>query len=257
MVISKKNYGRVLLDLIDDEKKNWQKFYTDQDRILMAKMLEQVNHQFNANLHYLVEIRSFNIRGAGLIYREYIDSFQSEMIRAYLIPQMVSDQVENVVTIVLSAYKHFKMSSLYYPGKNDSWPAHIYVIYDNAFLRLKPKKRKKDLIELVKNPKDALYLPFTVRMLASWRLKELEPYLIAFLGKPDQTINESFAKEYSELPQEMKRELLFTAITGLKYYQNHTNRERIEALLNCDDFDIVSAAKKTIQFYKTHENDST
>ena len=139
-------------------------------------------------------------------------------------------------------------SSIAKPGKPA--PAHIYVRYDNAFRILKPRRLAKDLIELAHSPRDAFYLPFTMRLLASWKMPEMKDLLLSY------SANDSFSAQDvgicdSEQPyfpslESMKRELTFTAINRLKYYPSAETLNVITSFLSSPDKDIKLATKRTL-----------
>ncbi len=130
---------------------------------------------------------------------KYINRFQSESVRCYLIPQIVSDRVKDCERLAFELYVHFKNSKEYISSPGEPSPAHIYVRYDNAFKALKLKRMKHEPTGVVSNPRDAFYLTLTVRMLASWKIPELEQICFYFLdgscitndslGLPDQDTN--------------------------------------------------------------------
>ena len=120
-----------------------------------------------------------NLHASGEIMREYIELFESEYVRAYLIPQLVYDKVKNCADTVIGMYMHFKASDYYIAKAGKPMPAAICVRYDNAFRQLKPKKMQNRLLELAHYPVDAFYLPLTMRMLASWKSEEMENILIS------------------------------------------------------------------------------
>ena len=146
---------------------------------------------------------------------------------------------------------HFKSSDEYISAPNKPTPAHIYVRYDNAFNSLKPRKIKNELIKLAYNPRDAFYLPLTIRMLASWKLPELKELLISFLCDTniklqDIDLLEESAESFLSL-ENIRRELKFTAIDGLKYYPSSETITLIEKLVYDSDSDIRILAKKSLK----------
>ena len=250
------NYNKVLLDSIDRERKGVDFFCPESDKLVLETMLDKINEHCGTDVHFLAEIDSFNIPGSGAIMTQYLDQFRSESIRSYLIPQMVSDQVQDCAGIVLSSYLHFKSSDAYIAAPGEPAPAHIYTRYDNAFRKLKPKKLKEELFSLACDPRDAFYLPFTMRMLASWRLPALESIFISYMDSTNIT-HESVglpARSENHYPplSFIKRELRFTAIDGLKYYPSENTIKLIKSCMNDPDKDICSAATKTFRFFEKH-----
>jgi hypothetical protein len=219
-------------------------------------MIDTINEYCGTDIHFLAEIDAYNISGSGIIMVQYLDQFQSESIRSYLIPQIVSDRVKDCARIVLSSYLHFRNSSEYISAPNKPAPAHIYTRYDNAFRDLKPKKLKDDLLSLAYNPRDAFYLPFTMRMLASWKIPVLERVFSSYIDSSNIT------HEAIGLPMEsenyyppisfIRKELKFTAIDSLKYYPSESTIKLIYDCTNDQDKDICMAAKKTLHFLEKH-----
>ena len=249
-------YGKVIEDLIDDEKKGLGHWYTEYDKTVLKKMLGEINEQYHTNFHYLAEIGAFNIHGAGSIMVRYLDLFQSESVRCYLIPQIVADKVANCAVLVLDSYLRFKESDEYIAAPGKPAPAHIYVRYDNAFKKLKPKALKKELLSLAKKPRDAFYLPFTMRMLASWKMPEMKSILMDYLDSSNIT-NESLGL-YEDVENRfppltfIRRELKFTAINGLRYYPSENTLNLLSSYENDSDRDIKLAAKKSLAYIEKH-----
>ena len=168
------NYSEVLVDSIEREKKGIDYICPKADKELLRELLDEINSHAGTDYHYLAELDAFNIPGAGNIVAKFITEFSSEEVKGYLIPQMVSDKIKDCDKIVLQLYEQFRLSDEYVAKPGEPAPAHIYVRYDNAFKILKPKRLKKNLMEIAHSPRDAFYLPFTMRMLASWKMPEMK-----------------------------------------------------------------------------------
>lgn len=247
-------YNKILVDFIEKEKSGADFWYSDADRVSLKKMLREVNSILGTNFQYLAEFAAFDIRGAGPIVARYIDQFESESVRGYILPQMVSDKVQDCDKIVLRLYHHFKASDSYIstPGRPSS--AHIHVRYDDSFKRLKPRRLQHELMELVCNPRDAFYLPFTVRMLASWRTPGMQELLLSYLDGKSVTGQAIGLYEKTEnvdsLIEGIKRELTFTAIEGLKHFPTADTLLTLKRYVDSPDRDIRSAAMKTIKVFQ-------
>lgn len=248
------NYSKVLIDSIEREKKGVDYIYPKADQELLQKLLDEINSYADTNFHYLAELDAFNIPGAGSIVAKYITEFSSESVKGYLIPQMVSDRIKDCDKLVFQLYMRFKSSDEYIAKPGKPAPAHIYVRYDNAFKRLKPKRLAKDLIKLVHSPRDAFYLPFTMRMLASWKLPEMKDLLLSYSAKDSFSAQDvgiyDNGQQYFPPLEFMRRELIFTAINGLKYYPSADVREIITTFTNNADKDIKLAARRTLTVLK-------
>ena len=245
------NYSKILINSIENEKRGTDYICPEADKELLHRLLGEINSYAGTNFHYLAELDAFNISGSGNIIAKYIKNFSSESVKGFLIPQMVSDKIKDCDKLILQLYLHFKLSDEYIGKPGYPSPAHIYVRYDNAFKKLKPKRLAKELTELVHNPRDAFYLPFTTRMLASWKMPEMKNLLISY-STDDSFIAQDVGIYNSEQPyfpslEFMKRELKFTAIDGLKYYPSAEVRDIITSLVTSTDKDIKSAAKRTLK----------
>jgi len=249
-------YDKVVLDLIEKERKGLDFYCPESDKIVLEKMFKKINEYCGTDFHYLAEIAAFNITGSGTIMVQYLDQFQSESVRGYLIPQITTDRVKDCARIVLSSYLHFKRSDEYISAPYKPAPAQIYTRYDNAFRDLKPKKLKDDLLSLACNPRDAFYLPFTMRMLASWQIPVLESVFSSYVDSSSIT-HESVglpiqSENYYPPLSFIRRELKFTAIDILKYYPSESTIKLINSCINDPDKGIRSAAKKTLRFLEKH-----
>ena len=84
-------YHALLNDKITCEQNGTDFFCPSEDRRLLHKMFDEINHQTGSDIHYLAQIDSFIIPGAGRIVEKYILDFTSESVKCYLIPQMIAD----------------------------------------------------------------------------------------------------------------------------------------------------------------------
>lgn len=239
----------LLQDSIEREKQQTDFRYTQEDRRLLDMMFREINSALGTDLRYLAEAAFYNIRGTGGIMSRYLPQFQTESVRAYLIPQIVSDRISNSAEIVLQSYYRFRESSEYIPLPGQPSPAHISARYDQAFKKLHPRKLEKALLELAHSPRDAFYLPFTMRMLASWRSLEMEEILHAYMNSENILWDCPYAPESTNpsLPF-MIRELKFTAIEGLRYYPSQENCEMLYSCMHESmDKDIRQAVKRALR----------
>ena len=245
-------YGAVLRDAIEREKAGEGYEYSKEDRKILDEVFKEINEAVGGNYHYLAEIDLLHIKGAGPIALKYIEKFSSEGVRAFLLPHIWSEVGKSSADIIYKLYLHFKKSEAYISKPNEPSPAFIYVRYDNAFMKLKPKKLKNELLDLIRNPRDAFYLPFTTRMLASWKMEQMEDLLISYLDS-DNISNKNLGictdDKYYPSAEVIKRELKFTAITCLKYYPSVKNIELIKQYSEDADKDIRACAKKTLKAF--------
>lgn len=239
------------MDSIEREKAGIDYCCTDADRATLRELFKEINAYAGTAIQYLAEIDALNLYGSGQIIARYITKLSSESVKSILIPQLVSDKVKDCDKLLLQLYLHFKASDEYISMPGFPAPAHIYVRYDNAFKALKPKRLKDDLIKLAHNPRDAFYLPFTMRMLASWKVPELKELLILYSSNSNITAQDVGIGENCDafLPPLafIKRELRFIAIDGLKYYPSDNISEVIRQYITDSDPDIRAAAQRTLK----------
>ena len=244
------NYSKVLIACIEREKNGLDYICPKADKELLHKLLDDINRYAGTDYHYLAELAAFNIPGAGSIVAKYITEFSSEDVKGYLIPQMVSDKIKDCDTLVFQLYMQFRSSDEYIAKPGEPAPTHIYVRYDNAFKTLKPKRLAKALTELAHSPRDAFYLPFTMRMLASWKIPEVKDLLLSYCAEDSFSAYDvgiyDDKQQYFPSFEFMKRELTFTAIYGLKYYPSEEVSNIIMSLATSTDKDIKLAAKRTL-----------
>ena len=255
------DFSKILLqDEIEKEKVERSVCYSQADILLLDEMFDKINVTHSTNYHYLAELDSLVIPSSVPIILQYIKKFQSETIRAYLIPQIISDRPAEKDFIVLDLYKHFKQSSCYISPPSVPAPAHIYVRYDNAFIKIKSKRIKTDLTQLVSSPRDAFYLPLTTKMLASWKLPEMKKILVSYLDSDRFTFADlGLSEENAHLCfpplSSIKRELKFLALMGLKYFASSEIFNLVQKVLNSsEDKDIRLAAQKCLKVIEAKTN---
>jgi len=246
------DYSRLMLDNIERERTGTDYRYPDSDRAILREMFDDIKNSTGVSVHYLAEMDAYNIEGAGNIIAKYITMFSSESVKGYLIPQIVAAKVKDCDRLLLQLYLHFKDSNEYISKPHLPAPAHIYTRYDNAFKTLKPKKLKIDLTKLAYSPRDAFYLPFTMRMLASWRIPELEDVFISYL---DETIITAQSiglcenvKDYFPSLAFVRSEIRLLAVDALKYYPSSKVMLLIEKLATDPNPNIQAIAKKTMKY---------
>lgn len=250
--MDKKNYSVLLRLAIENELAGREYCYSEQDKELLQSMLEKINSHIGSDFHYLAELDMYCLHGIKEIVSRYINSFESESVKAYLLHHLTVDGGKEYAQLIYQLFIHFKASDEYIAIQGKPSPAHIYVRYDNAFRRLKPKRLKAELLALSRDPLDAFYLPFTMRMLASWKLPEMEEILLSYLDEcriTGETLRLVPGDEkYDDHLKFSRRELKFTAIHGLRYYPSEENIEIIKSFKNNVDDDISCAAKETLRY---------
>ena len=241
----------ILNHLIENEKNGKDYQYDERDRIVLQEMLAEINCLYYTDFQYLAELDSYNIKGAGAVVARYIKRFTSQSVRACLIAQMVYDGIKDCDRVLLDLYLDFKQSSQYISKPNQPSPAHIYARYDNAFKELKPKHLKDELVDLMHNPRDAHYLPFTIKLLSSWKIPRMRNLLMFYLAANTNVTADSVgidnsSQNYYPSLDFIRKELQFSAICGLKYYYSDEVYFAVEKFLYDSNPDFVIAAKKTL-----------
>ena len=244
-------YNKVLLDSIEREKAGIDYLCDDTDKKLLQVLFEEINKQAGTEFQYLAELDAINVPGAGRLVARYIQNFASESVKSYLLPQMIADKVENCDELILKLYMHFRTSREYISEPGVPAPAHIYVRYDNALRSLKPKRLCDELIRLAYYPRDAFYLPLTMKMLASWRVPELEDIFVLYASGNNVSEQDvglmNNGEMYCPTISFIKRELRFTGIDCLKYYPTNRALKIAQEYTKDKDPDIRFMAKKTFR----------
>lgn len=244
--------NKILLDAIEREKAGIDYCYTVEDKAILDEMIKKINERAKTNIQYLAELDFGLAVGVGETVAEYVTRFSSESVRAFLLPQLYLNKVKDCDRLIIQLYLHFKASDAYVSKPDSPAPAHIHVRYDSAFKNLKPKRLKSDLLKLAQCPRDAFYLPFTMRMLSSWKMPEMEEILLSYLSEPGVSAKdvglENLGDNYFPPLSFMRRELAFTAIQGLKYYPSEKAAAVLERYALHADPDIRCAVKKTMDF---------
>ena len=240
----------------DDLKKEkegtiWQS--TIIDREILKSMFAELKNVYGYDLHYIVDLDFFWYKDAEGIFYKYVGDFQSETTRALIIRQLAHNKRKDTAEIIYDWYLHFKNSSYYIskPGRPSAdWEA---LQYDHAFCKLKSKRIKNKLLQLSYYPRDAYYLPFTMKMLGSWKIPEMEERFLSYLE------GRGITKETLGLPEDdsdygpnyewIKRQLFFRGMDILRYFPSEKNKNLISGYLNDPDRDIREAAERQLAYY--------
>lgn len=241
--------NKMLLDCIEREKTGTDYICPPEDKSTLLEMLDEINAKCATNMTYLAELDAFYVIGAGKIILKYIDQFSSESVRAYLIPQLLLDKVRDCDKLILRMYLHFRESGEYISAPGKPSPSHICTRYDNAFYKLKSKRVVVDLINILQSPRDAFYLPLTVKMLASWKVPELERILQDYLRPGTVSMLDVGLYEDGQMYfpsfSFICRELKFTAMNGLSHYHSQETMNTLCLYVSDPDEDIRLTASKT------------
>lgn len=237
-------YESILNEAIREEKKGLEYVCSKQDRMVLKKMLQEINRYCGTHFHYMAEIDMLSIEGSGEIMLKYINCFESELFRSCLISQLVTDKVENCSVVVMGLYKHFRMSNDY-PINTKNLPRinlQITGSYDNAFKKLKPKSLQNEFLYIFSCPLDVLYLGLTFKVVSSWKMPKMEilikKYIDAdILTKYDFGIFENF-ENMEEFLKFIKKQVKLHGLSCLCYYPTNENKKIMERYLEDSDRDV-------------------
>lgn len=248
----------VLRDAIQKEIRGEDYLYTAQDKVLLGKMFAEINRSLGTHIRYLAEMDAFIYHGSGEIVARYIKQFETEGVRAILLAQIIADKIPDCDLLTYELYMHFKCSDSYISQPFKPSPLHITGSYDNAFRRLNPRRLKAELLELARSPRDAEYLPLTMRKLASWRTPQMLDILLAYadsdwLTPADVGLDPNDDRRRAPTLETINRNLKFTAIAGLKYYTTTEAKAVLNRFSAYDDKDFREAAEKSLAFVAKHD----
>ena len=252
-------YGILLRDAIEDEKKGEKGIsyrYSAADKEILAMICREINELWRTDFHYLAELDHFTIPGSGPIIAKYIHDIETESMRAYLVHQLISDKIPDCDKLIWELYAHFVNSDCCpYDPESGKSNAFMYVIYDNAFRVLKPKRLKKELLTIAYRPVDAQAMSFTMRLLASWKIPEMRDILLKYADGSSLSAEDFGLCDDTEARRSTvihrKRQLMFSAIYGLRYFPSPEVEDLIRAFAADTDKDIAIAANKTLKVLKS------
>ena len=221
------------------------------DRVILTEMLSEINCRLGTDIHYLAEVDAYSLSGAGDIIASYIHKFESQSVRGYLLPQLILDRLPDCDKTILQLYLSFKNSDVYISKPGMPAPTHIYTRYDNVIKKMKPKRLHRQLVDLICNPRDAFYLPFTMRMVASWKSTDIYKVLQRYAQGSSFTAQDvglpENVKNYYPSVDAMDRGIRFSAIVGLGYYPSVETMEILAQCVRDSNDDISKAAQKVLK----------
>ncbi len=245
------------IDVSDLNIKEKKYNYSNNDSLILNKLCSEINASLNENIHYLFELDEYYFPSAAEIILKYINLFETEEIKSYLIRQIANSKMNKYSKIILELYKHYQTSQEYLSTDYDV----IFTIgcnYDYAFKKLKPKNIKYDLLNLTSNPRDAFNLSNTVKMMSSWEIPEMENVLKTYLHAKNFN-NSDFCifsndKDSNDIVDFMKNSLIYLGLYGLRYYPSKENLKIVKNYLDWKHCFIDDVAKITYMKIKKHLN---
>ncbi|MDO4378917.1 MAG: hypothetical protein Q4C64_07315 [Erysipelotrichia bacterium] len=146
-------------ELIELEKNDSIFQCSKEDKKIMNKIFKEIIELSGTDYQYVSELYYYNIENAGKVISKYIFELSSEEIKARISFQMLyPKRVKNCAEINLKLYKYFRETDYY---KIADIP-FFALSYDWRLSKLRPKRMKDELYELIVNPKDAFYLQSAV-----------------------------------------------------------------------------------------------
>lgn len=217
----------------EEKEKNYN--YSNKDKTILSEFCSEINFSCNEDIHYLAELDEYYYPGAAEIIVKYLNLFETEEIKSYLIRQIAFSKMDNASIVILELYNHCKTTKEYLKNDYDT----IFTIgcnYDWCFKKIKPKDIKRELLGLVSNPRDAFNLSSTVKMISSWNMLEMEYILKTYLlgGEFDNSEFCVYEKNADsiDLAEFMKSTLIYLGLYGLRYYPSEENLEIVKSYLN-------------------------
>ncbi len=253
-MVIKMKYGILLRESIKDEKKGIIYETSLHDRIIFKKMLKELNKIHKTHFKYWSEIKEFHIVGSGEIIRRYIYQFEAELAHSILIHELVAEKVPDTDEVAYDLYLRYKQSKYYISDPKET--CYDYGIeYDNVFRRLKSKRIEERLVDLMKNPRDAFYLPLTLQMLSRKCRDDIKVLLFRYVDSNDIEpmelgLNEEFKDDYYPPYSSILYQLRCNAVVCLKYYHDQETIDIVEKVMLDDDDNLKKLANNTLVYIK-------
>ena len=186
---------------------------------LLIQMLNEINN-LGYEYRFLKDItwRTNNSNEIVDIVMRYFGKFEREGI---------SSDLTNVLLAGIKGKEYTKKLIDYINQKKND--ICFYVMYDNAFFRLKDKRYVSDFLAFLKDPEIASELPFTMIMLSRWHIMEAKELFIKHLDESNPT------------------QLLYTCIESLAYFSDEDSLAAIIKASKFKDIKISKYAKDTIE----------
>ena len=189
------------------------------DYILVDQMLSEIN-RLGFDFRYLYDIERLLITNKDIvnIILGYLGRFDNDGITAELVSSIGYKGNKFATAGIIEAFNDLVQK----PG----FRAFLTVFYDNAFNRLKDKRYIDEYLKWAANPDIAKEMPFTMRMLGSWKLPEAKELFMGYL-QPDG-----------------ERKLMSSAMGALAKYKNDEDaKAKIHAMQQSKNKVISDSAK--------------
>ena len=199
---------------------------SERDQKIMNEMIREINAAGGTKLRGFSDAIDHYAPGAADIVAGYVHQFASHSIRSSLLFHIVGNRTysckpaKNCEDILWDLYTQYRAST--------EFPDNVTSLeFDNAYMRVKPKKLLAEMISLAQNPVDFCWMPLTMRMLASLKIPVIGELLEHYFDHPEviragleaSCTPDLYGEE--ELQRKLRRRAdtgYYTAIAGLKYY---------------------------------------
>ena len=213
----------------------------ESDQVIMQEMIREINASCDngMKLRGFSDASYFYVPGAGEIVARYVNRFTSHTVRASLLFHLVGNKkyscpkIVNCESIIWNLYVQYKESPYYI---ND----FVQLYFDDAFVKMKPKRIVTEMLSLARNPLDFCWLPGTMEMLSRRKIPSFGDLLEHYVDHPEiihdylkkTDISSRFSDEES-LQKQLSRwngQGRYTAIIGLKYYPSQRVLSKLKLL---------------------------
>lgn len=256
-------YPQLLATAIIEERHGVLYTSLGDDQNVLKRMCDEINEtypDYPYKFNYLAEIERIGLPvGAGAILMKYIHQFESEVMRAALLPSVYPDRkiIPGLDRTILDLYHHFRASSFYLlsPGFTPKHPVvgsdYIYIAYDNALKWATTRKTLPEVLELLKYRREVFILAITERTIAKkWAPPELGEIMAAHLLNTSVTKSDVCLPETGICLPDLEHIVVqscFNAIDCLRYYPSKENLEIVRGYISHKNKELGKFAEKKAQ----------
>lgn len=167
-----------------------------------------------------LRLREFHDRSLVPIYSKYYLRFRNVGRAEDLLSLIAKKGFCESTPLVIRLYEKIKTHE----------SLHQIASCDNALVEIEDKSNLNIYLDYLRNEEDVVRLPLTMIMLAKWKIPEAKELFYRYLDSTN-------------------REVLFTAIEGLSYYDDPNGQLRRDISIHLDsiDQDIVIVAKSALK----------
>jgi hypothetical protein len=190
------------------------------DSILIDEMISEIN-ALGFEFEYLTDIDRLVLTNADIvnIILDYMGRFDNFGIAADLVVSLGHKSNKYATERLIDLFE----------GSHDYFRHGHAVGFDNTFNRIKDKRYIGKYLEWLKDEEVANELPFTMLMVARWKVPEAKPLFLGYLDLDKET------------------QLVYTSIKALPYYIDEESIEKVASMQNHQNRDIADFATKTLK----------